>query len=238
MLRRSLVLVTLIVFVSTVGQLAGPTPASAHASVAATEPSDGGTIQELPKRVVIRVIKKQATRAGDPIQVFGPDGTRVDTGDAIIGESGSVISVGLQPGAATTGAYNVLYQITSADTHIIQGRFGFTLAAAGAAGSGPDDAFIRSGESSARAATPARLRVVGAPAGTVAAGALLILAVAAFVLMVRRRRRHRTNEPLRPAFRVVSTGEHRLGPIPSAAPRPSEWPARRRPSGPRARSAS
>lgn len=223
MSRRFLSLAVLPALVCVTGLVATAPPAHAHAAVSATEPRAGSTVAELPRRLVIHVIKKQATRAGDPIQVFGPDGTRVDTGDIVVSDAGTVISVGLQPGVSAPGTYEVLYQITSADTHIIEDRFSFAVspppsAVLGAA-EGP-----RSGGVASRAATPNQLRVIGPPAASVVAGAILLLAFVALALMLRRRHHRLYQPPRSEPFRVVSSGEHRLGPIPAPG-RPPAGPA-------------
>jgi methionine-rich copper-binding protein CopC len=222
MLRRSLLLVTLIAFGAAAVQLATPSPASAHAAVSSTEPRADATITELPRRVFIHVIKKAATRAGDPMQVYGPDGARVDSGDVVVSDGGSSISVGLQQDAATAGIYFVQFQITSADTHIIEDRFSFTLAPPGGA-TGQAASGI-TGAPAARVTTPGRLRVIGPPAASIVAAGLVVLALGALGAMARRRRR-RAEEPQRPLFRVVSTDEHRFGPIPPAPPTRHPRPA-------------
>jgi methionine-rich copper-binding protein CopC len=216
--RPHLVLACLLLaVVAPIGLVASAAPAGAHASVSATEPKADARVTALPKRIVIHVIKKQATRAGDPIQVFDPDGVRIDSGDVVISDGGSVISVGLQSGARRSGIYNVLYQITSADTHIIHDRFSFSLTplsnepAAAAA-----DGAVRNGPAPALAVTNSRLRVVGPPGGSVLAAAFVLIALIALLVMITRRRRHRHHPEAdaHPGFRVLSSGEHRLGPIP------------------------
>jgi methionine-rich copper-binding protein CopC len=235
MLRRSVLLVTLIAFGTALVQLAAASPAGAHAAVSSTEPRADATITELPRRVFIHVIKKAATRAGDPIQVYGPDGTRVDAGDVVVSDGGSAISVALQQDVATAGTYFVQFQITSADTHIIEDRFSFTLAPPGAvAGQGASGI---TGAPAARVTTPGRLRVIGPPAASIIAAALVVLALGTLGVMARRRRR-RAEEPQRALFRVVSTDEHRFGPIPSEPPRGHARPAGVARSGNRARSVS
>jgi len=237
MFRRQVLFATVIALTAALGPLTGAPAAHAHAQVSATEPSANSTITEMPRRVFVHVIKKQATRAGDPIRVFGPDGRRVDTGDVVVQDGGTVISVGLRPDATVAGDYFVLYQITSADTHIIEDKFEFTISD-GATGFDKVGAALP-GSTSGQGTGPRLLRVIGPPAASVAAGVILVLALIALMSMIRRRRRRSVSVD-RPAFRVVSTGEHRFGPIPSA---PAEHRGARpagvvRGGGSRARSAS
>jgi copper resistance protein C len=230
--RPVVVLARLVVLAATltaIAFVAVAEPADAHASVSSTEPRADARLTALPDRVVIHVIKKQATRAGDPIQVYDPNGVRIDTSETLISDGGGTISVGLSPRASRSGTYNVEYKITSADTHIIHDRFTFSLIPVSseplsAASSGGT---VRTDAPSALGATTGRLRVVGPPGGSYLGVGLVLAALVALVVMVVRRRRHPVDVAA-PSFRVVSTGEHRLGPVarpprqPQASlPRPS-----------------
>jgi hypothetical protein len=88
---------------------------------------------------------------------------------------------------------------------------------------------VRNGPQTAIAATSGRLRVVGPPGGSVLAAALVLLALVALLVILVRRRRHR-HEPAaigaQPGFRVLSTGEHRIGPAPvqQLSTSAGDWP--------------
>jgi methionine-rich copper-binding protein CopC len=187
--------------------------------VASTEPHADSRITALPERVVIHVLKKQATRAGDPIQVLDPDGVRIDTGETLISDNGATISVGLRAGTRRSGTYIVSYKITSADTHIIHDRFMFsltpmsneTVSAAAPNAAAPGNGAVRNDTPAPLAATNSRLRLVGPPGGSYLGVGLVVAALLALAVMLIRRRRH-SEAALEPGFRVVSTGEHRLGP--------------------------
>jgi methionine-rich copper-binding protein CopC len=209
-------LIGLIVLAATfasIGLIAAARPADAHASVSSTEPRADSRITALPDRVVIHVLKKQATRAGDPILVFDPDGVRIDAGDPVISDLGATISVGLRAGSRRSGTYNVVYKITSADTHVIYDRFSFSLAPmSNETAPAPTGGEVRTDAPSALAATTGRLRVVGPPGGSYLGVGLVFLALVTLLVMAFRRRRHR-DDAGEPGFRVVTTGEHRLGPV-------------------------
>lgn len=126
-----------------------PAPAGAHARIVGSAPADGSVVERPPDRVTIYLDAKPATAEGDPIQVYGPTGARVDAGDARTGAAGGELSVGLQAGAAA-GPYVVVYRIVSRDSHLIVGRLAFTSAAAAPAGA---PAFV-----TARSTAPPGLR--------------------------------------------------------------------------------
>jgi methionine-rich copper-binding protein CopC len=233
---RVLVTLVLAATFAALALVAVASPAGAHAQVSATEPKADSRITALPARVVIHVLKKQATKAGDPIQVYDPDGVRVDNGIVELSDAGATISVGMQTSARRSGTYNVLYIITSADTHIIHDRFSFTLTpmsneAVVGASPAPGDGAVRSGPQTAIPATNGRLRVVGPPGGSVLAAGLVLLALLTLLVILVRRRRHR-RQPAelggQPGFRVLSTGEHRIGPAPvqqlSTSATAGDWP--------------
>jgi methionine-rich copper-binding protein CopC len=217
--------------------VAGAGAAGAHALVSGSEPRSGSAVDRVPERVVIRVARKEATRAGDPIAVYGPKGNRVDLGDVRVDDDGTTISVGLRPDTTDAGEYQVFYQIMSADTHVISDHLRFTVNETALL---PADGSLQLAGSS-RPNSPARLRALGPPAASIVAAVVLFLAAGLVgTVGIRRRRRpgliaerqprrRPAPEPDRPPFRVVRTGEHRLGPIPAGprrgAPASGEWPA-------------
>ena len=111
-----------------------PLPASAHATLASSSPASGTHLHGLPDRVVLRVIRKDATSQGDPIAVYAPDGRRVDRGQAVVGPDRRSISVSIGPAPTEYGVYQIVYRIVSADQHVIAGRLPFTVQHPGAAG--------------------------------------------------------------------------------------------------------
>lgn len=126
-----------IVSIGIAGIAVGPSPAGAHARIEGTSPADASEIEALPDRVTITFAAKPATVEGDPLRVYDPAGMRVDDGDVRVARGGEVLSVGLAPGAARPGRYEVAYHVVSADSHLLAGRFGFAvIGAGGGAGAG------------------------------------------------------------------------------------------------------
>jgi methionine-rich copper-binding protein CopC len=106
-----------------------------HAKVTGSEPQDGATLAQAPESVTLIVDKKPATVEGDPLRVFAPDGSRVDSGRTTVNADGTRLTVALPPtNARPAGRYEIVYRLVSADTHLIAGRFGFTAEAAAPAG--------------------------------------------------------------------------------------------------------
>lgn len=101
--------------------------AAAHATLAGADPANGSTVPRVPERIELRVTGKAATTEGEPVRVFDPSGRRVDTGHVHIPDTGDVIHADLDPTSAAPGEYQVLYEIVSADTHVISGRLSFTV---------------------------------------------------------------------------------------------------------------
>jgi len=116
-----------LVAVSAAAVLVAQVPrADAHARVVGSLPADGATVEQPPDRITILLDAKPATLEGDPIEVYGPAGGRVDVGRAAVDDDGTELSIGLSSGAGlAAGHYEVVYRIVSADAHLIAGRFSF-----------------------------------------------------------------------------------------------------------------
>jgi methionine-rich copper-binding protein CopC len=106
-----------------------------HAKVTGSVPEDGATLAQAPEAVTLIIDKKAATVEGDPLRVYGPDGSRVDDGRTTVNADGTRLTV-LVPtaNARPAGRYEVVYRLISSDTHLIAGRLGFTTEAASPAG--------------------------------------------------------------------------------------------------------
>ncbi|HEX5947327.1 MAG TPA: copper resistance CopC family protein, partial [Acidimicrobiales bacterium] len=98
-----------------------------HARVAETSPADGTAVAAPPARVTITFAAKPVTVEGDPLRVYDPSGGRIDDGEVRLERDGEVLSVDLAAGAAATGRYAVAYHVVSADSHVVVGRFTFTV---------------------------------------------------------------------------------------------------------------
>ena len=110
------------------GLVSGATAASAHNSLASTDPADGATVAVAPAAVTL-TFNEPAQALGSQIRVSGPDGAVVSTGDVVL--SGSTVAEHLVD-ARPAGTYTVAWRVTSTDGHPVSGSFTFT--ATGAAG--------------------------------------------------------------------------------------------------------
>ena len=123
----------LLFVVVAVGLLLGAVaaPASAHAILRATTPSDGEELDEVPASVGLEFNEPVSTSAGG-IRVFNAQGARVDAGDAETPtDSLESVQVSLRPDLPD-GTYIVSWRALSADAHPVHGAFVFTVGEADA----------------------------------------------------------------------------------------------------------
>lgn len=96
-------------------------PAVAHARLTASQPGGGATIAAAPAAVVLEFSERIETSFGG-VQVFGPDGVRLETGEPQI--VGASVRVQL-PELQSPGDYTVVFRIISGDSHPVESRFAF-----------------------------------------------------------------------------------------------------------------
>jgi methionine-rich copper-binding protein CopC len=176
------VLVALVVLVVLGAGPAGASPAAprsgvpvVHARIVGSSPANGQTVARPPVSVALDLDAKPATLEGDPIGVWGPDGTRVDTGEPRVDVAGRRVTVDLRSGGLPAGAYLVVYRVISGDSHLVAGRFTFRAESAAPAPSAlvaPADASPSS--PMGRAALDRGQRRILAAAGLVGALALVL----------------------------------------------------------------
>ncbi|ROR96921.1 hypothetical protein EDD28_1514 [Salana multivorans] len=97
-------------------------PASAHDTLLASTPVDGGVVDRIPTEVVLEM-SATAMELGTEVQVLDPAGTNVVTGDPIIDDRFVSTPVAI----ASAGDYSVVWHVTSSDGHPIEGTFSFTV---------------------------------------------------------------------------------------------------------------
>jgi copper transport protein len=104
----------------------GAGPASAHATLESTTPSQGSEIAAAPAAVSLHFSEDVGINVRS-VQVLDTNGARVDTGNPhhATGQSGTV-EVGLKSGLAV-GSYAVVWHVVSADSHPVGGTFTFGL---------------------------------------------------------------------------------------------------------------
>jgi copper transport protein len=118
--RRGLVLLAGVVTAIVVS--AGP--ASAHATLESTTPTQGSEVSAAPAAVSLHFSEDVGINERS-VQVLDTNGARVDTGNPhhATGQSGTV-EVGLKSGLAV-GSYAVVWHVVSADSHPVGGTFTF-----------------------------------------------------------------------------------------------------------------
>ncbi len=165
---RSTVLRVAALVLVIVGVLAGAVmlapPASAHATVAASDPTDGSRLGKAPAQVSITFDEPVGADLGY-LRVISARGLDVGAGAVTHPDGqGRVVAVALKPGLGD-GTYIVSWRVTSADSHPIDGTFRFVVGngalAALPPSSGPVD--------------PASTRIVFDIARTVTYAALALL---------------------------------------------------------------
>jgi copper transport protein len=107
--------------------LAGAPAAWAHATLVSTSPADGAVVARAPARVSA-TFDEPVGVSTDSLQVFAPNGARVDTGITAHGSQPENITVALRPGLGK-GTYTVGWHVISADSHPVHGAFTFSVGA-------------------------------------------------------------------------------------------------------------
>jgi copper transport protein len=100
-------------------------PASAHAVLASSNPIGNSVLQAAPVEVVL-TFSESVRKVPDRVRVIGPDGKRVDQGDARF--DGAVVTIPVQQTGAQ-GTYLVSYRVISADSHPVTGGFTYSVGA-------------------------------------------------------------------------------------------------------------
>ena len=99
-----------------------PLPASAHARLTESSPTDGAKLTALPKKVVLKLSDPVAKPAY--VVVSDAKGRRVNS-ESIRVAGRKVSSVIVE--SARAGAYTMSYRIVSADAHVVTGTVRFSL---------------------------------------------------------------------------------------------------------------
>lgn len=105
--------------------LAGPAaPAGAHATLQGTVPAADQLLDTPPEAVELRFDEPVETVEG-AVEVYGPDGERVDEGRTETAEGGTVVRAPVDSEAE--GTYTVAWRVTSEDSHTLDGSFVYHL---------------------------------------------------------------------------------------------------------------
>ncbi|MFE6482238.1 copper resistance CopC/CopD family protein [Streptomyces sp. NPDC057757] len=117
----------LLLFLAVAGALlAGAAPASAHAALTGSDPTQGSVVDTAPTQVSL-TFSEQIALSDGALQVLDPKGERVDTGKPT-NTSGTTYAVKLHTGLPD-GTFTVTYQVVSADSHPVSGAFTFSIGA-------------------------------------------------------------------------------------------------------------
>lgn len=101
-------------------------PASAHASLQSSTPGSDAVLRSAPSSVSL-TFDEAVTLLPDSLRVFGPSGSRVDTGTATHGHGAAANASIALHGGLTDGTYLVSWRVVSADSHPVAGAFTFVV---------------------------------------------------------------------------------------------------------------
>jgi len=130
LISRRVLPVVLALLILLVGQ---PRLSGAHADLESSNPPAGGTISALPPKLTL-TFAEEVKPDSPVVEVTGPDGKRVDAGDAAVDLNDATrktVTVSLFAGGP--GAYAVHWEtVSNTDGHPLSGDFTFTVNSAAA----------------------------------------------------------------------------------------------------------
>ncbi|KQR17580.1 copper resistance CopC family protein [Cellulomonas sp. Leaf334] len=100
--------------------------AQAHNVLQSTDPAEGSTVPVVPEQVTL-TFNEPVLMVGTTIMVHTADDEMVNIGPPLLVDNTAGIAV---TGELPAGEYTVIYRVTSADGHPIEGQFRFTAAEA------------------------------------------------------------------------------------------------------------
>lgn len=128
---RSAVAAVLLALMVAACLTATATIASAHAELVSSTPEGGTSVKQMPGTVTLTFSETVRTPAF--VEVLGPDGEDVSTGQTQVRDAEVLRQVGGDPAA---GDYAMSYRVTSADGHPISGTVRFTVQGEAGGGAG------------------------------------------------------------------------------------------------------
>ena len=121
MIRRLLVVLAILIG-GAAAVLGTATPASAHASLDSTAPDIDQVVSDPPTEVALHFDEAVDATIGG-VQVYGPDGHRVDADTVHSQDDGATVLAPVT--VVTRGTYTVAWRVVSDDGHTISGSFVF-----------------------------------------------------------------------------------------------------------------
>jgi copper transport protein len=164
-LARRIAYLVATLFLAGFGLLAGPPAAWAHATLEATSPAESSIVPHAPTQVTA-TFDQPVGVSPSSLEVFAPNGGRVDEGGTTHGSTPDQIAVALKPSLGK-GTYTVGWHVISADSHPVQGAFTFSI-----------------GAPSATTVNPATLNPTASPLIGTAFGLVRFVAFCCFALLV------------------------------------------------------
>jgi copper transport protein len=111
----------IVVGLALVGAVARPAAVSAHATLQSSDPPADVVLAEAPDEVVLTFDEPVSIALGGGIEVYAPDGRRVDSGESVT--DGTTMRVAVID--AGRGTYTVGWRTVSEDSHVIADSFVF-----------------------------------------------------------------------------------------------------------------
>ncbi|MFC0533363.1 copper resistance CopC/CopD family protein [Phytohabitans kaempferiae] len=146
-------------------------PASAHAVLDSSNPIGNSVLQVAPAEVVL-TFTESVRKVPDRVRVIGPDGKRVDRGDASF--DGRVVTISVEQTGAR-GTYLVSYRVISADSHPVSG--GFTYSVGAPSTTPPSDAVEEEADNPTVATGTKVVRYIGYVGLVLLVGPVLVLSL-------------------------------------------------------------
>jgi copper transport protein len=102
--------------------------ASAHAALESSAPAANSVLEDAPTEVVLDFDEDVEIGLAD-VQVFDAGGVALEVGPPVAGDDGTVVKASLPD--MGDGLYAVIWKVTSADGHAVEGAFSFQIGTAG-----------------------------------------------------------------------------------------------------------
>ncbi|MEU6143463.1 copper resistance protein CopC [Streptomyces sp. NPDC047081] len=106
--------------------LGGAGPASAHAALKSSDPSDSAVLKSAPRSVTL-TFTESVGLLDDSFRVLDPENRRVSTGEARHASGRSDTAQVTLPAKLAEGTYVVAWRVVSADSHPVSGAFTFSV---------------------------------------------------------------------------------------------------------------
>jgi copper transport protein len=114
-----------LLFVTLAFVIAIAAPASAHATLTSTTPTDGSVVHGPVTSVTVTFDESVGVSPGS-LRIYDPKGARVDDGPPAQSNGGTTVKVSLRPNLGP-GTYTAAWHVVSSDSHPVSGAFTFSI---------------------------------------------------------------------------------------------------------------